>query len=497
MSKITVIGAGSVGATIANDLMIQGIASEIVLIDVNKQKAFGEAMDIYQGAPFCSPTIVRSGDYDAASGSDIVIITSGLPRKAGQSRLELAQANVNIIKDIAPQITAAAPDAIYIIVSNPVDVLTYVFHKISGVPESHIIGSGTILDTSRLQSTLAKRFCISPKNVHAHVYGEHGDSSFVPWSLVHIANNHIDSYKEHSPDCDRIKWNQDYEEIEQFVKTSGAQVIKNKGATFYAVAMSVCHLCKCVQSTAGTALTVSTMMHGEYGVSDVCLSTLALVDNQGVRGKILNQLTDGEIDKLRASAEKLKKEYSVREPNMSIAVSPCEVETDAMTDGDREMLLDLMTLLPDGLRSTHQTFEHTLGSTSNVGVLETRQDEVELAVTIRSTDTKRFYNYQQLKRLCARLGVKTELICELPEWEYSVSDEWMEMLRKMYPEYPPYYLGGTGEIGFFTTRIPGLNAVSLTPNAFNCHSTQEYLSIRECRYFYDKMVELLEKMKDM
>ena len=167
-------------------------------------------------------------------------------------------------------------------------------------------GSGTILDTSRLQSTLAKRFCISPKNVHAHVYGEHGDSSFVPWSLVHIANNHIDSYKEHSPDCDRIKWNQDYEEIEQFVKTSGAQVIKNKGATFYAVAMSVCHLCKCVQSTAGTAVTVSTMMHGEYGVSDVCLSTLALVDNQGVRGKILNQLTDGEIDKLRASAEKLK-----------------------------------------------------------------------------------------------------------------------------------------------------------------------------------------------
>ena len=178
---------------------------------------------------------------------------------------------------------------------------TYVLEE-----DGQIIGSGTILDTSRLQSTLAKRFCISPKNVHAHVYGEHGDSSFVPWSLVHIANNHIDSYKAQSPDHERIKWNQDYEEIEQFVKTSGAQVIKNKGATFYAVAMSVCHLCKCVQSTAGTALTVSTMMHGEYGVSDVCLSTLALVDNQGVRGKILNQLTDGEIDKLRASAEKLK-----------------------------------------------------------------------------------------------------------------------------------------------------------------------------------------------
>ena len=308
MSKITVIGAGSVGSTIANDLMIQGTASEIVLIDVNKQKAFGEAMDIYQGAPFCSPTIVRSGDYDAAAGSDIVIITSGLPRKAGQSRLELAQANINILKDITPQITAAAPDAIYIIVSNPVDVLTYVFHKISGVPESHIIGSGTILDTSRLQSTLAKRFCISPKNVHAHVYGEHGDSSFVPWSLVHIANNHIDSYRDHSPDKDSIEWNgpADYADMEEFVKKSGAQVIKNKGATFYAVAVSVCHLCKCLQSTAGTALTVSTLMHGEYGVDDVCLSTLALVDRTGVRGKILNHLTEDEIAKLRHSADCLR-----------------------------------------------------------------------------------------------------------------------------------------------------------------------------------------------
>ena len=190
--------------------------------------------------------------------------------------------------------------------SNPVDVLTYVFHKVSGIPENRIIGSGTILDTSRLQSALAKRFRISPKNVHAHVYGEHGDSSFVPWSLVHIANNHIDAYRASSPDRDKIEWNQDYAEVEEFVKTSGAQVIKNKGATFFAVAMSVCHLCKCALNTAGTALTVSTMMHGEYGVSDVCLSTLALVDRCGVRGKILNQLTDEEVGKLRHSAQCLR-----------------------------------------------------------------------------------------------------------------------------------------------------------------------------------------------
>ena len=306
MGKITVIGAGSVGATVANDLMIQGVASEIVLVDVNKKKAIGEALDIYQGAPFCSPAIVRPGDYADAAGSDIVVITCGVARKPGMSRLDLAQINVNILKDVAANVTVHAPDAVYVIVSNPVDVLTYVFHKISGIPERQIVGSGTILDTSRLQSALAKRFRISPKNVHAHVYGEHGDSQFVPWSLAHIANNHIDAYRDSSPVKELIEWKQNYEEVEEFVKKSGAKIIENKGATFYAVAMSVCHICKCIYSDAGTALSVSTMMHGEYGVDDVCLSILALVDRTGVRGKILNPLTEEEMAKLRTSADKLK-----------------------------------------------------------------------------------------------------------------------------------------------------------------------------------------------
>ena len=306
MSKISVIGAGSVGATVANDLMVQGLASEIVLVDVNKKKAKGEALDVYQGAPFHSPAIVRSGGYKDTAGSDIVIITCGVARKPGMTRLDLAQTNVNIIKDVAASVVPHAPGAIYVIVSNPVDVITYVFHKISGLPENQIIGSGTILDTSRLQSELARRFYINPKNVHAHVYGEHGDSSFVPWSLAHIANNHIDDYKERSPDRDRIRWNKDYEEVEEFVKKSGGIIIENKGATFFAVAMSVCHICRSILSGAGTALSVSTMMHGEYGVEDVCLSTLALVDRSGVRGKILNRLTEEEMAKLQASADKLK-----------------------------------------------------------------------------------------------------------------------------------------------------------------------------------------------
>ena len=303
MRKISVIGAGNVGATIANDLMIEGVASEIVLVDINDKKARGEALDVYQGAPFQAPAIVRPGEYEDTEDSDIVVITCGFPRKPGMTRLDLAKTNVNILKEVAGNVVPHAPDAIYVIVSNPVDILTYVFTKISGLPERQVIGSGTILDTSRLQAELAKRFYISPKNVHAHVYGEHGDSSFVPWSLVHIANN---LYKQASPDADRIDWNRDYEEVEQYVKKSGGTIIENKGATFYAVAMSVCHICKCIYSDAGTALTVSTMMHGEYGVDDVCLSTLCLVDRSGVRGKILTPLTEEETAKFQASAAKLR-----------------------------------------------------------------------------------------------------------------------------------------------------------------------------------------------
>ena len=308
MSKISVIGAGNVGATIANDLMIQGIATEIVLVDINEKKARGEALDVYQGAPFQSPAIVRPGSYADTAESDIVIITCGMPRKPGMTRLDLAQVNVNILKDVTAQVVPHAPKAIYVIVANPVDVLTYAFTKLSGLPERQVIGSGTILDTSRLQAELARRFHISPKNVHAHVYGEHGDSSFVPWSLAHIANNHIDAYKNVSPDKDRITWDKekDYEELEQYVKKSGGVIIENKGATFYAVAMSVCHICKCALSDAGTALTVSAMMHGEYGVEDVCLSTLCLVDRTGVRGKILTPLTAEETEKFQKSAAKLR-----------------------------------------------------------------------------------------------------------------------------------------------------------------------------------------------
>ena len=182
--KVTIIGAGSVGSTIAYTMAVNGIATEIVMIDINEAKAMGEALDIRQGVPFCPPVSIYAGSYQDAQGSDVVILTSGIARKPGQSRLDLAQTNVNITKSIIPQIVKYAPDAIYIIVSNPVDILAYVFHKVSGLPESHIIGSGTILDTARLRARIAEYYNINQQNVHAYVFGEHGDSSFVPWSTA-------------------------------------------------------------------------------------------------------------------------------------------------------------------------------------------------------------------------------------------------------------------------------------------------------------------------
>ena len=306
MYKITIIGTGSVGSTIAYSVAMLGMASEIVMIDINREKALGEALDIRQGTPFCAPCSIYAGDYPDAAGSAIVVLTSGIARKEGQSRLELAQTNVDITKKIIPEITKYAPDAIYVIVSNPVDILTYTFHRFSGLPENQIIGSGTILDTARLRARLSEYFHISQSNVHAYVFGEHGDSSFIPWSVANISNVPIQSCHEVFSNDSFANPELSLEEIESYVRTSGGRVIARKGATFYAVSMSVCHICKSVLSGIDTTMTVSTMMHGEYGIDDVCLSTLNVVGRNGVRNKVNVPLTDDEITKLHRSADALK-----------------------------------------------------------------------------------------------------------------------------------------------------------------------------------------------
>ena len=304
--KITIIGAGSVGATIAYTLSQDDIASEIVMIDVNRDKAEGEVMDIIQGTCFREPISITAGDYEDAKDSDIVIITSGVARKPGQSRLELAQTNVDILKSITPQIAAAAPNAKYIIVSNPVDVLTYVFTKISGIPENQIIGSGTVLDTARLRCGIAEHFNVAQKNVHAYVFGEHGDTSFIPWSKACISAVPMEEYVKTMKNSGVIVSPVDKDAMLEYVQKSGGKIIANKGATFYAVSAAVCKLCSLLLASSDSYTTVSTMMHGEYGIEDVCLSTLALVGPNGCQGKVEVNLTDEEEALLKKSAETLK-----------------------------------------------------------------------------------------------------------------------------------------------------------------------------------------------
>ena len=306
MNKITIIGTGSVGSTIAYTLTATNIASEIVMIDVNDKKAMGEALDIRQGTPFCAPCSIYAGGYADAKGSDIVVITSGVARKPGQTRLDLAQINVDILKSIIPQITKYAPDATYIIVSNPVDILTYTFCKCSGIPEERVIGSGTILDTARLRSRLAEYFTLSQQNVHAYVLGEHGDSSMVPWSTANISNVPILEYSKSFKRSDILMPELNLDEVEEYMRKSGARVIERKGATFYAVSMSVCHICKCLLSGIDTTMTVSTMLHGEYGIDDVAMSLLTVVGRNGAHSKVMLPLTDNEIKALHKSANSLK-----------------------------------------------------------------------------------------------------------------------------------------------------------------------------------------------
>lgn len=303
--KITVIGAGAVGSTIAYSLTIKGVATKIVLIDINHEKAVGEALDISQGTPFTEPVHIYAGTYADAADSEIVIISSGVARKPGQTRLDLAQTNVNIAKSIIPEITKYAPNAIYVIVANPVDIITYQFYKTSGLPVNQIFGSGTILDTARLRSFIAEHHRVAKKNVHAFVFGEHGDSSFVPWSLANISTIPLSQFKKPNEDDSMIN-SFNREEAENFVRKSGGKIIERKGVTNYAIATSVMHICDCLDNSIDTALTVSHLFENEYGINDVCMSSLSMVGPRGFNGTLMLPLTDEEIDKLKYSAGCLK-----------------------------------------------------------------------------------------------------------------------------------------------------------------------------------------------
>lgn len=304
--KITIIGAGSVGATIAYSLSQRSHASEILLIDVNEKKASGEALDIAQATSFRNPIRVVDGTYEDAKGSDIVIITSGIARKPGQTRLDLTKTNVGIIKSIAPQIAKVAPDALYVLVSNPVDILTYVFMKESGIPENQILGTGTALDSARLKCILAEKLNIAQKNVHSYVFGEHGDTSFIPWSACRISGVQFDEYVKLANDMKLGVEPIDKDEIYTYVQKSGGTIIADKGATFYGIAASVMNIITMLTSAYDACTCCSTMMHGEYGIDDVCLSMITIIGPNGVKGRVPMPLTDEEVAKMQKSAQAMK-----------------------------------------------------------------------------------------------------------------------------------------------------------------------------------------------
>lgn len=304
MSKITIIGAGQVGSTVAFALTLKQLASEIVLIDIAKDRAMGEAMDIRQGTPYIGPVYIHDGDYNDAKDSDIVVLTSGVARKPGQSRLDLAQTNVDITKTIIPQITKVAPNALYVVVANPVDILTYQLVKTSGIPANKIFGTGTMLDTARFRARIAETYKVAQENIHGYVFGEHGDSSFVPWSLANISSIPVDHYAGSYNGEKLAQFNKD--DVEDYIRKSGGVIIAAKNCTNYAIGVTTAKLCEALNYDVDSVLTISSMLDGEYGISDVCLSIPVVVGKGGIKGKIEVPLLDSEIASLRHSADSLK-----------------------------------------------------------------------------------------------------------------------------------------------------------------------------------------------
>lgn len=304
--KIVIVGAGNVGATIAYTMAIDAAASEIVIIDINHSKAKGEAMDIIQGTPFTQVVNLYAGTYENAVDADMVILTVGIPRKPGMTRLDLAQTNVDIFKQVIPNVVKYAPEAVYLVVSNPVDILTYVVTKISGLPPEQVIGSGTMLDSARLRNSLAEHVGLNSKNVDAYVFGEHGDTSMIPWSLANIAGLKMADYCEHichqHNSCGKIE----LRDIENDVRGAGAKVISYKGSTYYAVALSVRRICEIVLRNTGSVITVSSLVTGQYGIEDICLSLPFVVGARGIERQICPPLLPEEEKQLIHSAETLK-----------------------------------------------------------------------------------------------------------------------------------------------------------------------------------------------
>ena len=305
IQKCAIIGAGGVGSTTAFTLVQSGLFNEIVIIDVNKNKSEGEALDIAHGIQFTNPVNIYSGDYKDLADAYLVIVTAGANQMPGETRIDLINKNASIFKKIIPSITEYNKDCILLIVSNPVDILTMLALELSGFPKERVLGSGTVLDTSRLRYLLSKKLEVDSKNIHAFIIGEHGDSELAVWSNADIAGIHIEDYCKNIFDSCNIN----LEEILNEVRGSAYNIIEKKGSTFYGVAMSVKRIAQAIIRDEYSILPVSHFLNGEYGINDVCLGIPAVICRKGVKKIIPITLNEREKTYLNESANKLKEAY--------------------------------------------------------------------------------------------------------------------------------------------------------------------------------------------
>jgi len=302
-SKVAVVGVGFVGSAFAYSLMIQGIASEIVLIDVDEKRVQGEAMDLNHGLSFVRPVSIRAGGYADCEGAAIVVISAGVAQKPGQSRLDLAHLNVEILRQIVPQVTEHNRDCIMLIATNPVDIMTYAALRLSGFPPSRVIGSGTILDTSRLRYLLGEHLRVDPRNVHAYIIGEHGDSEVPVWSLANVAGTRL---RDFCPICGERYDPRHLNRVFEEVKNAAYEIIRLKGRTYFAIGLGLTRIVEAILRDENAILTVSSLLEDYYGVSDICLSVPTVINRGGVRETLKLPLEEGEIRDFQRSASIMK-----------------------------------------------------------------------------------------------------------------------------------------------------------------------------------------------
>ncbi|XJZ26222.1 L-lactate dehydrogenase [Bacillota bacterium Lsc_1132] len=304
VNKVALIGTGFVGSSYAFALLNQGITEELVLIDINKEKSEGDAMDLNHGLPFApSKTKIWFGSYADCANADLVVLTAGANQKPGETRLDLVEKNMKIFKNIVKEIMDSGFDGIFLVATNPVDILTYAVWKFSGLPKERVIGSGTILDTARFRFLLGDYFDVDPRNVHGYIIGEHGDTELPVWSNADIAGTPISQWTKNKKGFNQKELDQIFENV----RDAAYQIIERKGATYYGIAMGLVRLTKAILGNENSVLTVSAYLNGEYGQSDIYIGVPAVVNRNGIREVVQLELNAEEQQKFSHSVEVLKK----------------------------------------------------------------------------------------------------------------------------------------------------------------------------------------------